>query len=93
MVIADLTIFPVGAGEGLALEVAKVVKVIKGSGLKHLVGSMGTSVEGEWDEIMTLITQCRASLRGTHRVYYVIKIDERDDPEHSMEHKISAVSR
>lgn len=92
MVIAEISAFPIGKGESLGESVAEVLGVIKGSGLKYEPGPMGTAVEGEWDEVMKLITMCReVLLRSNNRIYMTIKIDERKGSNHSMAHKMRAV--
>ena len=64
----------------------------KNCGLKFQVGSMGTTIEGEWDQVMEVLNQCRNILIRSHnRVYMAIKIDERKTPTHSIAHKIEAV--
>lgn len=92
MVIAEISAFPIGKGESLSESVAEVVKVIKGSGLKYQLGPMGTAIEGEWDEVVKLITRCRDVLiQSNNRIYMTIKIDERKNMAHGMAHKMSAV--
>ena len=92
MVIAEISAFPIGKGESLSESVAEVVKVIKASGLNYQFGSMGTSVEGEWSEVMKLVDKCRDVLiESNNRIYMVLKIDERKDLKHDMNHKVKAV--
>jgi uncharacterized protein (TIGR00106 family) len=53
---------------------------------------MGTTVEGEWDEVMGLIKNCRDKmLEGFSRVYLVIKIDERKGRGERITGKIKSV--
>ncbi|MFC1925453.1 MTH1187 family thiamine-binding protein [Chloroflexota bacterium] len=92
MVVAEISAFPIGEGESLSASVAAAVKVIKESGLKYQLGPMGTTVEGEWDDIMDLVTKCRNVLvESNNRVYMVLKIDERKDLKHGMAHKTGSV--
>ena len=92
MVVAEISAFPIGKGESLSESVAEVVKVIKESGLKYQLGSMGTAVEGEWDEIMKLFTRCRNVLiQSNNRIHMVLKIDERKGVTHNIAYKIRAV--
>jgi uncharacterized protein (TIGR00106 family) len=65
-------------GESLSEAVAPVIGLIDESGLAYDFGPMGTTVEGEWDEVMGLIKKCRDKMLASFsRVYLVIKIDER----------------
>ena len=92
MVIAEISAFPIGKGESLSESVAGVVRVIKESGLKYQLGPMGTTVEGEWDDIMNLVNGCRNVLvESNNRIYMVLKIDERKNSKHGMAHKTGAV--
>lgn len=92
MVIAEISAFPIGKGESLSESVAEVLRVIRESGLKYQLGAMGTVVEGEWDEIIKVITGCREVLvRSNNRIYMTIKIDERKAVNHDMVHKLRAV--
>lgn len=92
MVVAEISAFPIGKGESLSESVAEVVRVVKERGLKYQLGPMGTTVEGEWDEIVELFTKCRNVLiESNNRVYMSLNIDERKDVTHDMAHKIRAV--
>ena len=58
--------------------VARAVKVIQDSGLPQETGSMFTTVEGEWDEVMPVIKKaCDALLEVSPRVGLVLKADLR----------------
>jgi uncharacterized protein (TIGR00106 family) len=75
-VIADFSIFPVGWGESLSSYAARAVAVVKASGLPHIVGPMGTSVEGEWLEVLAVIDACYKALEpDCDRVYATVKFD------------------
>ena len=51
MVIAKVSIFPLGTGStGVSRYVAAAVKELEASGLKCTLGPMGTTVEGETGE-------------------------------------------
>jgi uncharacterized protein (TIGR00106 family) len=92
LVVAEITAFPIGEGESLHKSVAEVVKVIKDSGLKYQIGAMGTTVEGEWNQIIKLFTKCRDKLIvSNNRIYLILKVDERKSSTHSMTHKIKMV--
>ncbi len=81
MMLAELEIVPIGtANASLSGLLAEVAKLIDQSGLDYRVGSMGTVVEGNWDQVMNLAKQChQAILRSTNRVMTTIRIDERKD--------------
>uniref|UniRef100_A0A7C4ABJ7 MTH1187 family thiamine-binding protein n=1 Tax=Fundidesulfovibrio putealis TaxID=270496 RepID=A0A7C4ABJ7_9BACT len=77
-VIAELSIFPIGAGGSLSPYVARAVKVIEESGLPYELGPMGTCIEGEWQEVMDVVGRCFEALRADQdRVYLTLKVDWR----------------
>ena len=91
-VIVDFSIFPVGKGESVSAYVSKAVKIIKESGLPHKLGPMGTSIEGEWDEVMALVGRCFEALKeDCSRVYMTFKVDYRKGASGRMENKIQSI--
>ena len=69
-VLINFSIFPLDKGESVSQYVARAVKIIKDSGLPYKLGSMGTSIEGEWDEVMEVVTHCFEELKkDCNRVY------------------------
>lgn len=91
-VLIDFSIFPVDKGESVSSYVARALRIIKDSGLPYKLGPMGTSVEGEWDEVMTLVGDCFEELKqDCGRVYMTIKIDYRRGPSGRIEGKVKSV--
>jgi uncharacterized protein (TIGR00106 family) len=91
-VIVDFSIFPVDKGESVSAYVSRAVKLIKESGLAHQLGPMGTSIEGEWDEVMALVGRCLEALKkDCSRVYMTIKVDYRKGASGRMTHKIQSI--
>jgi uncharacterized protein (TIGR00106 family) len=79
--LALLEVVPIGTGSAsLSGVLAQVATLIDQSGLDYRVGPMGTTVEGEWEQIMVLAKRCRdATLQTTDRVMMTIQIDDRKD--------------
>ena len=79
--LAEFEIVPIGTqSPSLSALLADVAKVIDRSGLDYRVGPMGTVVEGDWDQVMTLAKQChQAALAASMRVMTTIRIDDRKD--------------
>ena len=79
--LAELELIPIGTkSASLSTLLATVAKLIDQSGLEYRVGSMGTVVEGNWDEVMRLAKACHeAILASTSRVITTIRIDDRRD--------------
>ncbi len=90
--IAEFSIMPVGKGESLSKDVAEALKLVEESGLPYVFGPMGTSVEGQWDEVMNLIKKCRNKLlESSNRIYLTIKIDERTGATNQLTGKVKSV--
>ena len=90
--LAQVSIFPVGKGESLTKEVSLAVNEVDKSGLDYRLTSMGTIIEGEWDEVMKVITKMRDRLlESSTRIYLTISIDERKDKRRRIEAKVKSV--
>ena len=90
--LIDLSIFPLDKGDSLSAHVARVLKIIKDSGLPHKMGPMGTSIEGEWDEVMGVVNKCFEELKkDCDRVYMALKMDYRKGPSGRIESKVKSV--
>lgn len=93
MIIAEISFIPMGAGVSLSKYVAEALKIIQASGLNHEFHSMGTNVEGEFDEIMGVVKRCHERFfeMGVPRVSTSLKISERRDKPYTMEGKVRSV--
>ena len=89
--IVDFTIFPTDVGESVSAYVAEVFKIIEESGLAYEHHAMGTNLEGDWDEVMTVIKACRdRMLERTGRVSISIKIDDRKGVTDGLTRKVAS---
>ena len=92
MVLAELAMFPTDKGESKSKYVSQVVECIAKSGLEYNLTPMGTIIEGEWDEVMQVITACFKILeQQCNRVYSTIKIDYRKCEDSRMTSKVNKV--
>ena len=74
--LIDFSIFPLDKGKSVSPYVAKAVSIIKDSGLDYLLGPMGTSIEGNWDEVMGVVNHCFEELKkDCERIHITIKAD------------------
>ena len=90
--LAEFTIFPVGAGTSLSAYVARAVKLVEESGLNYRVGPMGTCVEGSWDQIMALMKKCHDAVAAdSERLVMHIYIDDRKGAKDCLARKIESV--
>ncbi|MFK4764240.1 MTH1187 family thiamine-binding protein [Desulfobaculum sp. SPO524] len=77
-VMAEVSLFPVDKGVSLSPWVARAVTIVKNSGLDYSLNPMGTVLEGEWDEVNAVISQCfKAIAAESERVYMTVKVDYR----------------
>ena len=76
--VVNFTVVPIGKDSSLSAKVAEVLKIISDSGISYKLHSMGTILEGEWDEIMRLIKKGhKKNLKDSDRVLTTITIDDR----------------
>lgn len=88
-----LAIAPVGVGDELAPEVAKVIDVIRASGLKSRTHSMFTEIEGEWDAVMQVVKEATMVLAEAGiRTEVVLKADVRPGFADMMTAKVDKVN-
>jgi uncharacterized protein (TIGR00106 family) len=94
MVLMEFSIAPFGRGESLSKYVARVIDIVRKSKLPYKVTSMGTIVEGEWNELLVLLTQCFRNLkRDNNRIGIWIKIDYRKGRKGAIVQKVEKVEK
>jgi uncharacterized protein (TIGR00106 family) len=92
--LVQFSIVPLGKGASVGDDVARVLKIVDRSGLQYKVNSMGTVVEGKWDDVMGLIKKCHDTvLRGGERVMTSISIDDRKRMKNRIEEKVKSVEK
>lgn len=93
--LLEFSIIPIGKGESIGDEIAKVIKIVEESGLPYKVNPMGTVVEGDWDKVMGLVKKCHQEvLKNCSRVVTSITIDDRPEkPADRIVEKIRSVEK
>ncbi|MCX8034522.1 MAG: MTH1187 family thiamine-binding protein [Thermodesulfovibrio sp.] len=92
--IVQFSIVPLGVGVSVSEYVAKAVKIVDESGLPYKLHAMGTIVEGDWDEVISLIKKCRdIIIEETERLLIDIKIDDRKGAIERIEGKVLSVEK
>ncbi len=95
MVIAEVTVIPIGTGStSLSSYVVELQRVLqKQEGIQYTLTSMSTIIEGSLDDVMNAIRAIHEATfqQGAHRVSTSIKIDDRRDKEGSSEQKLQSV--
>jgi len=93
-VLIDLSIFPLDKGDSLSSYVARALKIIKDSGLPYELGPMGTSLEGDWDQVMGVVNSCFRELKkDCDRVYMALKLDYRKGSSGRLKSKVKSVEK
>ncbi len=93
--IAQFTLTPLGTkSDSLSKVLAKAMKHVAESGLEYKVGPMGTVVQGDWHEVMTLINHCRKTiLREVPRVAIQIAVDDRPGAKNPIKSKVQSLEK
>jgi uncharacterized protein (TIGR00106 family) len=91
-VIVNFSTFPLDKGESLSSYVARAIKIIQESGLPYELTAMGTSIEGEWEEVSAVVDKCFRELqKDSNRVYLALKADYRKGPGGRLKSKVESV--
>lgn len=92
-VLVDLCIVPIGVGVSLSTYIAACEKVLTSAGLKTVLHSYGTNIEGEWDAVFAAIKRCHEVVHqmGAPRITTTIKLGTRTDRSQTMEDKVISV--
>lgn len=92
MVLLEFAMSPFDKGESLGAHVARVIDVIDRSGVPYRLTPMGTILEGEWAQVMGVVTACFEALKADcARISVNIKVDYREGPAGRMEGKVRSV--
>jgi len=94
-VMIDLCVVPLGVGVSVSDYVAACERVIGQAGLKAHLHAYGTNVEGDWDDVMTVVKRCHEVVHemGAPRISTTIKLGTRTDRAQTLEDKVESVER
>lgn len=93
-VLLEFSMFPTDAGESKSEFVARSIEIIQQSGVPYKMGPMGTTLEGEWDEVMAVVKQCFDEMsKKSNRVFTGIKIDYRAGKTGRLVSKVESVEK
>jgi uncharacterized protein (TIGR00106 family) len=94
MVLLEFAMAPRGVGESLSTHVARVIDVIDNSGLPYQLTPMGTILEGEWPQVMAVVSACFEALQGDcPRISVSMKADYRAGPGGRLQSKTAKVEQ
>lgn len=92
--LAEFSIVPVGIGSSIGDKLAEVLKIVDESGLPYKINPMGTVVEGEWEQVMSLIKRCHdAVMKSGERAVTTISIDDRKGKPNRIDEKVKSIEK
>jgi uncharacterized protein (TIGR00106 family) len=92
MTLMEFSLIPLDKGPSFSRYVARTLALVEESGLDYRLNPMGTVVEGEWQELLDLLTRCFEALaRESDRISLQVKFDHRKGVSGALESKISSV--
>jgi uncharacterized protein (TIGR00106 family) len=94
MIIAQLSIAPLGEGTSVSKYVKVVIKSIEESGIKNKTNAMATVIETEdIDTLFEVVKNAHNAMinAGAKRIITELKIDDRKDKNASSETKLNAL--
>lgn len=91
--IALISVAPEDHWEHMSSYIADAVRLLKESGLSYEVGPMGTTIEGEPEQVFEMMKRMHLEIRKkSNRVSTLIKIDDQvNRPTGRMREKVKAV--
>ena len=94
MVLLEFSMSPLGKGESVGKYVSRSLEIIDQSGVEYRLNPMGTVLEGEWDEVMDVVSQCYERMRkDCNRVSCTIKVDYRKGKNGRLNGKVASVEK
>ena len=92
MILLDFSMTPLGKGDSVSAYVARCLEVVAQSGLDYRLHAMGTTIEGEWDQVFGVLKQCYQALEeDCDRISIAIKVDSRKRASGRLESKVRSV--
>ena len=92
MVLLEFSISPFDKGESLSPYVSRIIDIIDKNGVRYKLTPMGTILEGEWDEVIDVVTACFRELeKDCNRISTNIRIDYRKGTTQRMQQKVKSI--
>jgi uncharacterized protein (TIGR00106 family) len=93
-VLLEFSMSPFDKGASLSRYVARSLELIDRSGVPYRLNPMGTVLEGTWEEVLDVLTQCFERMRSDcERISVAVKIDYRRGRTGRLETKIESVEK
>lgn len=92
--LVAFSITPLGIGEDVGEAVAEAIRVVRASGLANRTDAMFTTIEGEWDEVFSVIRDAVDAVASrAPRVGLTLKADIRPGVKDALTEKVRAVEQ
>lgn len=92
MTLMEFTMIPLDKGASFSPYVARILTLVDESGLPYRLNPMGTVVEGEWKDLLELLTRCFRELeKDSERISLSVKFDHRKGVKGALDKKIKSV--
>ncbi len=92
MVLLEFSMYPLDRGESLSTYVARSLDIIGKSGVEYQCHSMGTVLEGEFNQVMDVVRRCFERMaEDCNRIECMIKIDYRRGHTGRLRAKVASV--
>jgi uncharacterized protein (TIGR00106 family) len=94
MVLVEFSVFPLGKGESVGDYVVRCVKIVEQSGLQFQCHAMGTTIEGELDQVLGVVKRCVEELAtDCNRVECMMKLDYRKGHDEELKSRLARVEK
>ena len=94
MMLLEFSMTPLGKGESVSPYVARSLEIIDQSGLDYQLHAMGTTLEGEVEDVLAVLQQCfEAMSSDCNRVTCTAKFDFRRGTKGRLEAKVKSVEQ
>ena len=91
-VLLEFSMTPLDKGESISPYVSRSLDIIDKSGVDYRLNSMGTVLEGDWDQVMGVVKQCFERMsEDCNRITCSLKIDYRKGKEGRLTAKVKSV--
>ena len=92
MVLLEFSMSPMDKGESVSDYVSRSLEIVSDSGVDYRLNPMGTVLEGEWEEVMSVVKKCYETMRSDcKRITCSVKIDYREGINGRLESKMASV--
>jgi uncharacterized protein (TIGR00106 family) len=94
-VTVDFCLIPIGGKPSFSEYIAQCQRILKAANLSHELHPFGTTIEGEWDAVMSAVRRCTEAVHGmgVPRVFTTLKIGTRTDRAQTMREKVESVEK